>query len=148
MSEAGPTIREVRVGDALPELEVPITTSLIVAGAIASRDFTPVHHVREAAQAQGMQDVFMNILTTNGFVGRFVSDWAGIDGILRSISIKLGAPNLPGDTMKMTGEVTAVDRDEGMVEVRVTGSNSWGDHVTGNVCVALPAFPVLQAEDR
>ncbi|MFQ5697672.1 MAG: MaoC/PaaZ C-terminal domain-containing protein [Myxococcota bacterium] len=139
MSRAEPTLRDVSVGDALPELEVPITTSLIVAGAIASRDFTPVHHVKEAAQAQGMSDVFMNILTTNGFVGRFVSDWAGVNGVIRRVSIKLGAPNLPGDTMRMTGEVVAIDRDEGSVEVRVTGSNSWGDHVTGSVCVALPA---------
>ncbi len=70
------TIRfeEVGVGDELPPLDVPLTTSLIVSTAIASRDFTPVHHDKGAAQAQGMQDVFMNILTTNGFVGRFVTD--------------------------------------------------------------------------
>ena len=89
---------QVAVGNELPPLAVPITTTLVVAGAIASRDFTPVHHDKAAAQAQGMQDVFMNILTTNGLVGRYVTDWAGPDAIVRNVSIKLGGPNLPGDT--------------------------------------------------
>ncbi|MFQ5514559.1 MAG: MaoC family dehydratase [Myxococcota bacterium] len=129
---------DVRPGTRLPELSIPITTTLIVAGALASRDFTPVHHDRTAAQAQGMQDVFMNILTTNGLVGRFVTDWAGANAMLRSVSIKLGAPNLPGDTMKLTGEVMATDGSNGLVEITIAGRNSWGDHVTGTVEVVLP----------
>ncbi len=129
---------EVEVGAELPELAVPITTTLVVAGALASRDFTPVHHDKSAAQATGMQDVFMNILTTNGLVGRFVTDWAGPDAVLRGVSIKLGAPNLPGDTMKMTGAVSAKDDAEAVVAVDVTGANNWGDHVTATVRVQLP----------
>jgi len=128
----------VQVGDELPPLDVPLTTTLIVAGALASRDFTPVHHDKAAAQAQGMDDVFMNILTTNGFVGRFVTDWAGRDAVLRNVSIKLGAPNLPGDTMKMRGRVVAKDDAAGEVRVEVVGKNSWGDHVTSTVWLALP----------
>ena len=102
-----------RPGNELPPLAIPITTTLVVAGALASRDFTPVHHDKAAAQAQGMQDVFMNILTTNGLVGRYVTDWAGPDAIVRNVSIKLGGPNLPGDTMKMSGKVTAKDDETG-----------------------------------
>ena len=128
----------VTVGQELPGLAVPITTTLVVAGALASRDYTPVHHDKAAAQAQGMQDVFMNILTTNGLVGRFVTDWAGPDAVLAGVSIKLGAPNLPGDTMNMSGSITVLDAGTGQVEVTVTGSNSWGDHVTGTVKVVLP----------
>ena len=93
---------------------------------------------KSAAQAQGMQDVFMNILTTNGLVGRYVTDWAGPDAVVRNVAIKLGAPNLPGDTMKMSGKVTAADAASGVVEVAVVGANGWGDHVTGTVKVALP----------
>ncbi len=40
--------------------------------------------------------------------------------------------------MKMTGKVKSRDESEGVVEVEVVGSNSWGDHVTGTVTVALP----------
>jgi acyl dehydratase len=130
---------DVNIGMKLPELAVDISTTMIVAGALASRDFTPVHHDKAAAQATGMQDVFMNILTTNGLVGRYVSDWAGPDALLKRVAIKLGAPNLPGDTMKMTATVKNKDEGKGEVEVAVVGSNSWGDHVTGSVIVALPA---------
>ncbi len=132
-------LASVNVGDALPELAIPLTTSLIVGGALASRDYTPVHHDRAAAQAAGMSDVFMNILTTNGLVGRYVADWAGIDATVRGIAIKLGTPNLPGDTMKLSGSVTSVDADAGEVTVEIAGKNAWGYHVTGTVRVALPA---------
>ncbi len=138
MSARGPSFESVSVGDRLPELPVPITTSLVVAGALASRDYTPVHHDKSAAQAQGMSDVFMNILTTNGFVGRFVTDWAGPDAVIRRVKIKLGAPNLPGDTMTLSGSVMAKDESERVLEVQVDGKNSWGSHVTGTVTVALP----------
>lgn len=138
MSKATQRFDHVEVGAELPPLDIPITTTLIVAGALASRDFTPVHHDKAAAQAQGMQDVFMNILTTNGLVGRYVTDWAGPGAVLRGVAIKLGAPNLPGDTMKMSGRITAKDGESRVVEVSVVGANSWGDHVTGTVKVALP----------
>jgi acyl dehydratase len=136
MSTQGRKLSDVSVGDDLPPLPIPITTSLVVGGALASRDFTPVHHDRTAAQAAGLQDVFMNILTTNGLVGRYVTDWAGPDAVVRKLAIKLGTPNLPGDTMTFTGKVASVEDDEVTVEVK--GKNSWGDHVTGSVRVALP----------
>jgi acyl dehydratase len=135
---ASPAYESVSVGDPLPELPIPITATLVVGGALASRDFTPVHHDRAAAQAQGMSDVFMNILTTNGLVGRYVTDWAGPDAVLRGVAIKLGAPNLPGDTMKMSGSVTVKDDAAGEIVVAVTGKNGWGNHVTGTVRLALP----------
>lgn len=129
---------EVQVGEALPELAIPITVTLVVGGAIASRDYTPVHHDKAAAQAQGMSDVFMNILTTNGLVGRYVTDWAGPDALVRNVAIKLGAPNLPGDTMKMVGSVKSKDDAKGEVVVEIAGKNGWGNHVNGTVRVALP----------
>ena len=102
-----------------------------MATAIASRDYQDVHHDPTLAVERGSPDIFMNILTTNGFVGRFVTDWAGPTARLKRCSIRLGAPNYPGDTMTMTGEVVAVDGGE--ITVSVKGSNSLGDHVTGTV---------------
>ena len=128
----------VQVGDALPELPIPITVTLVVGGALASRDYTPVHHDKAAAQAQGMADVFMNILTTNGLVGRYVTDWAGPDAVVKNVAIKLGAPNLPGDTMKMVGTVKEKNDAAGELVVEVAGKNNWGNHVTGTVRLALP----------
>ncbi len=140
MSPRTLSLREVRVGDALPELAIELTTSGIVAGAIASRDYQDVHHDADAARAQGMPNVFMNILTTNGYVGRYVTDWAGPEARLQKVAIRLGAPNLPGDTMRMKGTVVAAERrpDHGAVEVEVVGANAYGDHVTGTVHLTLP----------
>ena len=129
---------DVSVGDELPKQEINITSSLIVGGAIASQDFTPVHHDQGAAQASGMQDVFMNILTTNGLCVRFVTDWAGVDARVTNVSIKLGTPNLPGETMVMTGSITDRDDSDSAVTVEITGKNTWGNHVTGTIKVALP----------
>jgi acyl dehydratase len=129
------TVRDVSVGDELPPLTVEITTSLIVAGAIASRDYQDVHHDPDLARARGAKDVFMNILTTNGFVGRFVTDWAGPAATLEKVSLSLGAPNYPGDTMRMTGNVTSVDGKD--VEVEVRGTNGIGEHVKATVRLSL-----------
>ena len=130
-------LADVVVGDELPGLDIDLTRTLIVATAIASRDYQDVHHDPALAQQRGSKDIFMNILSTNGFVGRFVTDWAGPDAVLRSVSIRLGAPNYPGDTMHLTGKVTA-KRDDGVIELEVRGANSLGDHVVGTVEVALP----------
>jgi acyl dehydratase len=139
MSTKSLSYADVAVGDTLPELPIELTVSLIVAGAVASQDYTPVHHDKKSAQQAGMQDVFMNILTTNGLVSRFVTDWAGADARVTNVSIKLGTPNLPGDTMTLTGSVKEKDDAASAVLVDVIGKNAWGNHVTGTVKLSLPA---------
>ncbi|MER7025370.1 MULTISPECIES: MaoC family dehydratase [Streptomyces] len=123
-------------GDTLPPLRIPITRTLIVSGAIASRDYQDVHHDAEAARAKGSPDIFMNILTTNGLVGRYLTDHFGPGTVLRKVAIRLGAPNYPGDTMELTGTVTEVDG--AVVRVRVAGANRLGHHVTGTVTLTVP----------
>ena len=132
------TYADVNEGDELPPLDVPITRTAIVAGAIASRDYQDVHHDAELAKARGSKDIFMNILTTNGWVGRFVTDWAGPNATLKKVAIRLGAPNYPDDTMLMTGRVKSKS-DDGLIEVEIKGENSLGDHVVGTVSLVLPS---------
>ncbi|MFN8542985.1 MAG: MaoC family dehydratase N-terminal domain-containing protein [Candidatus Binatia bacterium] len=131
---------EAPVGEELPPCPIDVTATLIVAGAIASRDYQDVHHDRELAVRRGSPDIFMNILTTAGLCGRYVSDWAGPEAVLRRLDIRLGVPNYPHDTMTMSGAVHRVEGDE--VEVRLRGYNRLGDHVTGTVVLALPAGEV------
>lgn len=129
----------VAIGEKLPPLRIDITSGLIIGGAIASRDFTPVHHDKAAAQAGGLPDIFMNILTSNGLIGRYVTDWAGPDCTLKRIDMKLGAPNLPGFVMTITAEVNAKDDAAGTVDIAYSGDNNvWGTHMSGIVRVALP----------
>ncbi len=124
------------VGDELPELAIPITHKLIVGGAIASQDFIPVHHNLPAAKAAAMPDIFMNILTTSGLCGRYLSDWAGPASRLQKLSFKLMAPNTPGDTMVMRGRVTSLGENR-QVAVAFAGSNNLGFHVTGSATLSL-----------
>lgn len=129
----------VAIGDLLPPKEVPITSALIVGGAVASRDFTTVHHDKKAAQKGGLPDIFMNILTSNGLMGSYVTNWAGPDSSTKKIDLKLGAPNLPGFVMTLTGEVKAKDEALGTVDIEVLGENNvWGMHMQGIVRVQLP----------
>ncbi|MFI8359371.1 MaoC/PaaZ C-terminal domain-containing protein [Streptomyces sp. NPDC085612] len=132
----------MNVGDTLPPLEIPVTRTLIVAGAIASRDYQDVHHDAVLAREKGSPDIFMNILTTNGLVGRYVTDHFGPRAVLRKVAIRLGAPNRPGDTMTLTGTVTAVAATTALgttVEIRVVGANGLGHHVSGTVTAEVPA---------
>lgn len=126
---------DVTVGEELPELTVPLTRTMIVATALASRDYQDVHHDPSLAVERGSRDVFMNILTTNGLVDRYVTEWAGPAAVVKAIKIRLGAPNYPGDTMVLTGTVSA--KEDGRVEIAVRGVNAIGPHVTGTVVVQL-----------
>ena len=132
---------EIAVGDELPPFELPVTSTVIVAGAIASRDFMPAHHDRDFATGQGAPDIFMNILTTNGYVSRFVTDWAGPEAMVRSIAIRLGAPAVPGQALRFTGQVaeTSKEGNEFVIAVAVRAANDLGDHATGTVVVTLPS---------
>ncbi|MCX2179071.1 MaoC family dehydratase [Streptomyces sp. SKN60] len=127
----------MNAGDELEPLTIPITRTLIVAGAMASRDYQDVHHDAELARAKGSPDIFMNILTTNGLVGRYITDRLGPTAVLRKVAIRLGAPNYPGDTMTLTGTVTEVDGE--ILHIRVVGANGLGHHVTGTVVAEVPA---------
>jgi len=131
---------EICVDDELPAFDLEVTAAVIVAGAIASRDFMPAHHDRDYATGQGAPDIFMNILTTNGYVARFVTDWSGPESMVRSIKIRLGGPAIPGKPLHFTGEVTRADQegDERVIEVAVRAANELGDHATGTVVVSLP----------
>jgi len=137
---------DVNVGDQLPELAIPLTRTLIVSTAIASRDYQDVHHDPGLAQERGSPDIFMNILTTNGLVGRYITDWAGPNALLKAVRIRLGAPNYPGDTMTITGAVTR--KEAGEIEVGLKGSNRLGDHVIGTVVLALPDAPTGKAAKK
>ena len=124
----------MNVGDQLPPWAVPITPTLVVSTAIATRDFQDVHHDRDLAQSHGSQDIFLNILTSTGLVERFVTDWAGPDVEIRGIAIRLGAPAYPYDTLTFSGTVSSVE--DGVAVIDVTGDVSLGHHVTGTVRIS------------
>ena len=119
------------VGDRLPPLTIEATPTFIVSTALATRDFQDVHHDRDRAHQRGSKDIFLNILTGTGLVQRYVTDWAGPSARVRKIAIRLGVPCYAYDTLRFSGEVTAVDGTA--VTVSVVGRGQLGDHVVGTV---------------
>ena len=131
------------IGDELPVLAIEMTATRIVAGAIATRDFMPVHHDRDYANGQGADDIFMNIISTNAYCTRYLTDWAGSDAMLKRLAIRLGVPVFPGSTLTFTGAVSDVrhDGDQEVVEVEFRASNDLGDHATGTATLVRPGGP-------
>lgn len=128
---------QVNVGDRLPETTVLVTSSLIVSGALATRDFEKVHHDKAFAESTGMPDIFMNILTSQGLMEAFVTNWSGPESRMKKLSVRLGAPNVPGATMVISGEIKA--KQDGVVEIEVVGQNdNWGTHMKGRISIELP----------
>lgn len=131
---------DIEVGDGVTPLTLNLTTTMIVAGAIATRDFMPVHHDPDYARSQGAPDIFLNILSTNAYVARFITDWAGAETFIRNINIRLGVPAIPNQALNFSGEVLTVteEGDECVVEISVKVSNEMGDHATGTAILTVP----------
>lgn len=131
---------DVKEGDELPVQKREITRTTVIATAIATRDFTPVHHDHEAAQRSGAKDIFLNILTTGGLIGKYMTDWSGPEGELKKMVIRLGATCYPGDTLTSTGKVVKKYKqgEDHLVDVEYNLSVAMGPHAWGTVTMALP----------
>ena len=117
----------------LPEWSIEITPTFVVSTAISTRDFQDVHHDKARAIELGSKDIFVNILTSQGLVQRYITDSLGHDIEIRSIDIRLGAPAHPGDTLVFTGEVES--EVDGETTLKVRGDVAVGAHITGTVVV-------------
>jgi uncharacterized OB-fold protein/acyl dehydratase len=118
--------QEQNTADGLPALTIELTPTFVIATALATRDFTPLHHDPELARAQGSKNIFLNILTTMGLVQRYVTET--VPGVtLAGIAVRLGVPAYAGDTLTLTGRLA----DAATLEVR--GAVRLGDHVTATV---------------
>ncbi len=124
----------------LPAMAVDVSATFVVASALATRDFTPVHHDRDLAVANGSKDIFVNILTDTGLVQRYVSQWAGPQALLRETRLRLGVPCYAGDTLTFSGQIAGhtVLAGADRYEVSVTGRCSLGDHIIATAVLDVP----------
>ena len=139
------TLDQVQVGDAVPELAYDVTATTVVLGALAMRDWRPMHHDHDfAVNRQGVQDVFLNTPNQAQWFERFMTDWTGPRGRLGRMTFKMRSSVFPNDTMVLRGTVTRVEIDDtgcGWAEVDVT--MSVGERVcsTCAVRIAIPTTP-------
>lgn len=149
MSAPAPVLFDaVAVGDELPRLAVDVTPTTVVLGALASRDWRPMHHdYKFATERNGVRDIFLNTPNQAAWFERYVTDWTGPRGRLGRMTFRMRDSVFPGDRMEFSATVTEVSRDDagcGWVSLDVTLTATAGDDgpervaTTCSVRVALP----------
>jgi acyl dehydratase len=137
------TLDQVAIGDELPSLTHEVSATSVILGALASRDWRPMHHDRDFAQQRnGTPDIFMNTPNQAAWLERFITDWAGPRARIGRYKFRMGDSICPGDTMVFSGRVASVESDEqgcGWVKLGIT--LSVGDQVKTQFTarVALPS---------
>jgi acyl dehydratase len=105
-------LANLKDGDELPSLSYDVTTTTIVLGALASRDWRPMHHDKGfAVDRNGTRDIFMNTPNQAAWFERYLTDWTGPKGRLGKIQFRMKDSIFPGDTMVFRGKVTSVETD-------------------------------------
>jgi acyl dehydratase len=134
---------DVRTGQELPSLSHDVTTTTVVLGALAARDWRPMHHdYKFATERNGLPDVFLSTPNNAAWFERYITDWTGPKGRLGRIKFRMKASVFAGDTMVFRGTVGNVEIDEagcGWAELEVTVSV--GDRLC-TTCEARVALPV------
>jgi len=133
---------EVKQGDALPSLSYDVTATTVVLGALASRDFRPMHHDKDfAVERNGTKNIFLNTPNLAAWFERYVTDWTGPLGRLGKMKFRIRDSVFPDDTMVFGGTVEKVEQDAtgcGWAEVAVEVKVEDRTCVTCAVRVALP----------
>jgi acyl dehydratase len=115
---AAPTYRlltapEVKAGDVLPELAYDVTATTVVLGALASRDWRPMHHDYDfAVNRNGTKNIFLNTPNQALWFERYVTDWTGPRGRLGRMKFRMSDSVFPGDRMVFRGTVKSVEADD------------------------------------
>lgn len=142
---ARPTIGDVKAGQALPELAVDVSATTVVLGALASRDWRPMHHDKDFAQQRnGVRDIFLNTPNLAAWYERYVTDWAGPTGRIGRMKFRMRDSIFPGDRMVFRGSVESVSTDElGCAWAELSVRVSVEDRVCTecSLRIALPTAP-------
>ena len=105
-------LSQVAEGDALPTLRYDVTATTVVLGALATRDWRPMHHDRDfAIERNGARDIFLNTPNQQAWFERFVTDWTGPLGRPGRLRFRMRDSVYPGETMTLAGSVAAIETD-------------------------------------
>jgi acyl dehydratase len=133
---------DVAVGDPMPELRYEVSATTVVLGALATRDWRPMHHDKDfAVNRNGTQDIFLNTPNQAAWFERYLTDWTGPHGRLARVTFRMKGSVFPGDTMLLRGVVSSTEVDEvgcGFVVVDVTLSVEGDVKTTCTARIALP----------
>ena len=138
---------QVAVGDRLPSLSYDVTATTVVLGALATRDWRPMHHDRDfAVERNGARDIFLNTPNQQAWFERFVTDWTGPLGRPGRLRFGMRDSVYPGDTMTLTGAVASTETDAtgcgwATVAIDVRAGDESRLCTTATLRIALPVAP-------
>jgi len=136
---------QVEKGSELPALTVEVSATTVVLGAMASRDWRPLHHDRDfAIQRIGARNIFLNAPTQAAWFERYLTDWSGPLGRIGRMRFRMRDSVYPGDTMVFRGVVEKLETDaRGCCWADVALGLRVGDQVRTScqARIALPAHP-------
>jgi acyl dehydratase len=133
---------DVKEGDILPTYSFEITTTLIVDQVSGSQDYNLMHHDTAFARRQGAPDAYLNTGYIEALLSRSLTDFMGDAGFLKKLKHQMRRFNALGDTLKVSGKVTAkrIEGGENLVECDVwLENNRDGISVPGTALVRLPS---------
>lgn len=106
------TLDQIVEGQTLPELYHDVTATTVVLGALASRDWRPMHHDKDfAVNRNGLKNIFVNTPNNAAWFERYITDWTGPKGRLGRIKFTMKDSVFPDDRMVMSGTVKNVSMD-------------------------------------
>lgn len=144
---AGLTADRVKEGDALPPLEVKVSATTVVLGALATRDWRPMHHDRDFAVHQGVRDIFLNTPNQAAWFERYLTDWAGPRARIGRMSFRMRKPICPGDTMVFQGVVKRLEGDAAGCRWAEVEVDLVVDEKTATGCTVRIAIPADESDN-
>jgi len=131
---------DVEVESELDPVSIPLSLQRLVMEAGANRDFSSIHHDKEAAVATGASDVYMNTFFILGMFERLLREWMGLRGTIKRIgSLRMKAFNCVGDVVTYRGKVREKCEENSAVLVDIwSETQKKGQTVTAEVVVFLP----------
>ncbi|MFQ5666397.1 MAG: MaoC family dehydratase N-terminal domain-containing protein [Candidatus Binatia bacterium] len=133
---------DVREGEKLPELRMPITVTRCIYLASATRDFSPQHSNRDYAQQRSRtKDIFVNTPFNMGMISRFMTDWGGPRSTVRRMNLAMRGNICAGDDMIISGKVTKkhVEGGEHRVDLDIVIATQDGPVTPCSASLALPS---------
>jgi acyl dehydratase len=119
-------VTELRVGDQLPAIEVPLRRDSMIRYAGASGDFNPIHWDEAFALEVGLPDVIAHGMLTMGIAIRVVTAWLGDPGAVLDYGVRFTRPVVvsrdTGAMLAVAGKVRSVDVEQrrAVIDLSVT----------------------------
>lgn len=133
--------QDVEVGAAIPALVKNPSTQQLVKWAGASGDYYQIHYDKDFAISKNLPGVIVHGRLKSAFLVQMLTDWIGVDGVLKKFSCSYRGMDYPDQPMTCKGTVTKkyAQAGENCIECDIWAENPKGEKTTiGSALVVLP----------